>query len=348
MKTNPKSLRMRPSYVQARGFSLIELMIALVIGLLVLAAAGGIFIANKRTYNTTETLGRIQENGRVAFEIMARDVREAAGTPCGKNIPIANVLNNSAAFDYNWGDGLRGYDGTDPASAVTIGTATAQRVSGTDAIEFKSASNSGVTVSKHNPASAVIHVNTDTHGFTSGDILIICDYSQASIFQMNGAGNVLHIGHNTGGSVVPGNSCKALSFPVDPNCASKPKDGKQYNDNAVIAKLNASIWYIGNNGRGGRSLFRKVLTGTPEEVTEGVQNMQLTYLVPGDAAYSDASGVGTTRWKDVAAVRIDLTLQAATGALTGNEIAGTNANGTNAGPLSRTLSHVVTLRNRVP
>ncbi|WP_156968866.1 PilW family protein, partial [Arenimonas metalli] len=36
--------------VGARGFSLIELMIAMIIGLLVIAAAGGIFVSNKRTY----------------------------------------------------------------------------------------------------------------------------------------------------------------------------------------------------------------------------------------------------------------------------------------------------------
>lgn len=341
-----KSLRTARAGV--RGFSLIELMIALLIGLLVVSAAGGLFISNKRTYNATETLGRIQENGRVAFELMARDVREAGGTPCGKNIPIANVLNSTAAFDYSWGDGINGYDETEAVSAVAFGTGTAQRVSGTDAIEFKSAGSAGVTVSKHNPAAAVIHVNTTNHGFTSGDILLICDYSQASIFQMNGASNVLHVGHNTGNSVTPGNSCKALSFPVDPACASKPKDGKQYADNAVIAKFTSSVWYVGNNSRGGRSLYRKVLAGTPEEVTEGVQDMDFEYLVPGDNDYTTASSVDNAEWKDVTAVRINLTLQAAPGALTANEIRGTNADGSNAAVISRALSHVVTLRNRVP
>lgn len=344
----PHSLRSGPS--KARGFSLIELMVALIIGLLVVAAAGGIFISNKRTYNATETLGRIQENGRVAFELMARDVRVAGGTPCGKNIPIANVLNDTSAFDYSWDDGIEGFDANQAANAVVIGTATAQRVGDTDAIEFKSAGNSGVTVSKHVPASAVIHLNTTQHGFAVGDILIICDYSQASIFQVTpGGATVSHVGHSTGGAVEPGNACKALSFPVDPACASKPKDGKVYADNAQIAKLSSAIWYIGNNDRGGRSLFRKVLNGTPEEVTEGVQDMQLTYLVPGGASYSTATSVeAANKWKDVTAVRIDLTLQAAAGALTANEIRGTNADGSSAGAITQTLSHVVTLRNRVP
>ena len=339
----------RTGPARARGFSLIELMIALLIGLLVVSAAGSLFISNKRTYNATETLGRIQENGRVAFELMARDVREAGGTPCGKNIPIANVLNGGGGFDYSWGDGIRGYDETQAATAVAFGTGTAQRVNGTDAIEFKSAGSSGVTVSKHVPASATIFTNTTEHGFVAGDILLICDYSQASIFQMSGpnAGGTLQVVHNTGNGT-PGNFCKALSFPVDPACGSKPKDGKQYADNAIIAKFSSSIWYIGNNDRGGRSLYRQVLNGTPEEVTEGIQDMDVDYLVPGDSTYTTASSVAATEWKDVTAVRINLNLQAAAGALSANEIRGTNADGTNAAVISRQLSHVVTLRNRVP
>ena len=62
-----------PSSYLVRGVSLIELMIALLLGLVVSAAAGGIFLANKRVYASTETLNRIQENTRVSFEIMARE-----------------------------------------------------------------------------------------------------------------------------------------------------------------------------------------------------------------------------------------------------------------------------------
>src|SRR5690606_16585162 len=67
------------------GATLIELMIALLLGLVVVAAASGLFLTNKRVYASTETLNRIQENGRVSFELMSRDIREAGGNPCGAN-----------------------------------------------------------------------------------------------------------------------------------------------------------------------------------------------------------------------------------------------------------------------
>ena len=46
------------------GFSLVELMISLVLGLLVTAAAVGIFLSNQRTFRATESLARIQEDGQ--------------------------------------------------------------------------------------------------------------------------------------------------------------------------------------------------------------------------------------------------------------------------------------------
>ncbi|MGH8076521.1 MAG: prepilin-type N-terminal cleavage/methylation domain-containing protein [Lysobacter sp.] len=326
---------------RVRGFSLIELMIALILGLVVVAAAGGIFISNKRSFNATETIGRIQENGRVAFELMARDVRESSGTPCGKNIPIANVLED-ASFD--WGVGLKGYGGSQAVTSVAFGTTPGLRVAGTDAVEFKSATDGLTSVSKHNPASATIHLGKDDHPFKDDDILIICDYASAAIFQVTGPTTpVLHVVHNTGtGSI--GNSCKALSFPVDPSCSTKPKDGKKFANNSIIAKYTSTLWFVGYNARGGKSLYRKVYGVPAEEITEGVDNMDLTYLVPGQSSYAAATAVGAGDWTNVNAVRIALSLQAAVGALSAREIEGT----TKGQALTRQLVHTVTLRNRMP
>ena len=52
---------------RVRGFSLVELMIALLLGLIVIGSAGSIYLANKRAYPATEVLGRVQESSRVAF-----------------------------------------------------------------------------------------------------------------------------------------------------------------------------------------------------------------------------------------------------------------------------------------
>ena len=66
------------------GFTLIELMIATVLGLLVMGAAIAVFQSNQRTFSANEGQNRIQENARAAYEMMSRDIRAAGGTACSK------------------------------------------------------------------------------------------------------------------------------------------------------------------------------------------------------------------------------------------------------------------------
>ena len=64
------------------GFGLIELMIAMVLGLLVLGAAIAVFQSNQRTFDANEGTNRIQEGARVAYELMSKDIRAAGGAAC--------------------------------------------------------------------------------------------------------------------------------------------------------------------------------------------------------------------------------------------------------------------------
>lgn len=329
MKNRRASLAAMPRSMG--GFSLIELMISLILGLLVTAAAIGMFISSRQTYDTTESLSRVQENARMAFELMARDVREAGGTPCARNIPIANVLNASGSAWWNqWGSGLLGYENG----------ALAGSLAGTDAIELISGSSSGASVANHNPTSATFDVVPQAHGFLADDILMVCDYRQASIFQMSGPsanpvtnGNVVH---NTG-SGSPGNCSKGLGFKQPIDCSTNGT-AYQYGDNSMVVRLQAMRWYVAANGRGGNSLYRVALRndslGAAEEVIEGVDDMEITYLPAGDTAYVPASSVTAAEWRDVTAVRIQITLS------------GQDRVGTDGSVISRELQHTVTLRNR--
>lgn len=311
------------------GVSLIELMVALVLGLLVSGAAIAMFISNSQTYRATESLSRIQENARIAFELMARDIREAGGTPCSRNVPVITTLNNPASNWWsNWGNGLIGYD-----NGALPGT-----LAGTDAIELLAGSSTGVSVTAHNPASATMDVTPLVHGFLADDILMVCDYRQASIFQMSGPNaNPItngNIGHNTG-SGSPGNCTKGLGFPLQ--CTTNGS-AYQYGDNSMVVRLQASRWYVAPNGRGGNSLFRVALRnsgpGAAEEVIEGVDDMQVRYLLPGAGTYEPASSIPANRWREVHSVRLELSL-------TGQENVGTDGS-----RITRDLQHTINIRNR--
>lgn len=330
---SPRHRSHRPAPRGHRGFSLIELMIALVLGLLVAGAAIGMFISNARTYDTTESLSRVQENARMAFELMARDIRESGGNPCSRNLLVANVLGaagGGTGWWNNWGNGVRGYE-----SGALAGS-----LAGTDAIELMSGSSSGATVVAHNPTSATFDVVPQTHGFLADDILMVCDFRQASIFQMSGPsanpvtnGNVVH---NSGGGT-PGNCSKGLGFaqPIDCSANGTPYT---YGDNSMVVRLQAARWFVADNGRGGNSLFRVALRNNAvaprEEVIEGVDDMQITYLLPGGADYVDSTAVPAARWREVSSVRLDITL-------TGQDNVGTDGS-----RINRRLQHTVTLRNR--
>ena len=112
-----------PARARMAGLSLIELMVATVIGLIVLGAVTGIFLSSQQAYRTTEGLGRVQEGMQFGFELMARDIREAGGNPCDFGLPLANVADPTGARWWtNWAQPLRGFD-----NGALAGSAAAAR-----------------------------------------------------------------------------------------------------------------------------------------------------------------------------------------------------------------------------
>jgi len=65
------------AHSHCRGFSLVELMVALVITLILLAGIGQIFLSSKKSYTLQDSLSRMQENGRYAMDTLSQDLRRA-------------------------------------------------------------------------------------------------------------------------------------------------------------------------------------------------------------------------------------------------------------------------------
>jgi type IV pilus assembly protein PilW len=66
------------------GLSLVELMVALGISVLLLMGVVALFVSSRSSYETTERLSRIQENGRFALDQIASDVRAAGYYDCAR------------------------------------------------------------------------------------------------------------------------------------------------------------------------------------------------------------------------------------------------------------------------
>lgn len=83
------------------GFSLVELIVALALGLLVTLAAVGLFTTNQRTFQLQMALSEVQEGGRFALDYIARDLRRVGLPrpdmirPDGILLGAGNSVNNA-------------------------------------------------------------------------------------------------------------------------------------------------------------------------------------------------------------------------------------------------------------
>ena len=59
------------------GLSLVELMIAMTLGILLMLGVTQVFLSSKATYISNQQLSQIQESGRFAMEFLTRDIRNA-------------------------------------------------------------------------------------------------------------------------------------------------------------------------------------------------------------------------------------------------------------------------------
>jgi type IV pilus assembly protein PilW len=75
------------------GLTLIELLIAMLLGTLMILGATSMFTANKRVYKEVDYQGRLAENARFAMEMIIRDLRMTGFIGCAIQQDVSNDLN---------------------------------------------------------------------------------------------------------------------------------------------------------------------------------------------------------------------------------------------------------------
>jgi type IV pilus assembly protein PilW len=352
--------RKLPEPHQQNGVTLIELMIALTLGMIIVIAVTNIYLSNRAAFRSHEALAQIQQNARIAFELVNNDVREAGGNPCG--VPSSQVVNalNSPTTNWwsNWAGGIvQGFDrDMGDTAPIAIGTGATQRASATDAIIVRGttpvSTGQELVITNHNTGATTFTISSAPSNISVGDVLMACDPKEAAIFQVtskdDGAKTVVH---DIGAAVVsPGNCSKDLGFPIDPlslgDCTKVTTYQFEKTGSGMLSRLYSVFWYIGNNDHGGTSLFRvrTAYTTTPaksvkndiQEIADGVTDMKLEYLGRTGSVLDSAflAATATTNWSLPVAVRIKLTVKS------------TNKAGTDQKPLEREFLSVVSLRNR--
>lgn len=324
------------------GFTLVELMIAMLLGLIVIGGVTSVFLAGQQTYRANEALGDVADGSRTAFEMLSRDLRDAGLSGCDDtNGRVANVINPPFPWYADWSNALHGYDDASKDPALTGITGNGAPVPGTSSVHVISTSNTDVTVSwTPAPSSADFKVSGSTTDLNSGDLIMVCDFDHATLLQITNYNNSnVDVQHNTG-TGTPGDCSKGLGYPT----ICDNGDGARYSfpGNSRVAKLTAVDWYIGYNPVNGHSLYRRTVTNVAgtitqasQEMVRNVDNMQINYLVPG-STFGNAASVGAN-WSTVSAAQVTLKVL--------STLQSVNAN--KAGPIQRVFTSTTAVRNRL-
>ncbi|HHB11822.1 MAG TPA: prepilin-type cleavage/methylation domain-containing protein [Chromatiales bacterium] len=339
-----------------RGISLVELMVAMVLGLVVVGGVVQIYVSNKQTYRVNAAVARIQENARFALDLLGRDLRAAGYWGCGgAAAQIANAVNGTG-WQFQ-AEPIHGYEGgvdTFPSeyASTVLGNSDSFRIAYMDA-------NSAATVTSHASGSASF-TTASVHDFEQGEILAVVSTAcgQAGIFQMSNSSTTT-VEHKTSVPPSPGNCITNLGGAFI--CSNTGTSSSYtYENGSRLMRFVSRAYYIRNGASGEPALWRAYLThsGTTaavssEELVEGVEDMQVLYGLDTDAdgtanSYVKADAVGT--WDDVVSVRVDLLMRSVEDNLTSDNVP-YELQGASTTPadkrIRRVFTTVVALRNRV-
>ncbi len=310
----------RPAHRQ-RGLSLVEIMVALAVGVVLLTGVIQIYASTKATYRMQDNLARLQENGRFALSFLTRDVRMSGYRGCTNFGTVTNTLNSAASLQYDFSVGLTGYNDVGGSPPAVLSAAGVVPAAGTDVIVVRRNSDDPIRVVKANTSSQLVaEVSSQVaggcskdgsdkiSGLCAGDILMVSDCIKSRIFQagglsVTGTPSDLNITHPAGSG--PGNAIPTWGG------AGAPAD-EQFSDDAEIIRIGTYAYFISNTGINGAPVLNRYDGGQVSELVEGVEDMQITYGEDTDGdrtadVYRDANAVFD--WSAVVSARIHLLLR---------------------------------------
>ena len=351
---------MTPRHSSQSGMTLIELMIAMALGLILLTGVVTVVDSNKATFRSSRAISRMQENARFILDILSREIRQTGYVGCATNPAlINNVLNTASAayagesWAFNYDNALYGYDNGTPGALPAA--FAAQVLAGNDALVLvgMDAQNS-FTVAAHNPGTAQFTLTTP-HDLLANEVAVVADCQSGAIFQLTSAATPT-VGYGGAGSIGNLSTCLGVTCPLV----------KTFGTSSVLARLRATAFYIATGATGEPALWWRRLTGgtvVAEELLAGVENMQILYGYDSDndrvpnqymtAPAVTAAGV----WRNIVAVRIGFLMRSEDGIRAQGDtniyaVVGTNVGlvGTPSHPQDRRLRQVfsttIQLRNR--
>lgn len=285
----------------AQGLSLIELMIALLIGSILMIGVIQVFAASRNAYQLSQGMARVQENGRFAMDFLQRDVRMVGHYGCVNDqarLQTPGLLTSHVTAGdnpLNFAISLQGYEanGTAPGASVNLASPSAgwqpglpaylsglNPKPGSDIIVLRFFYGSGAPITVVGPTQlTVLPANWGAltlDGVGNPALFGVSDCSYADVFQASatnsGAGTV-----NTtdSGGVRTGIPDFVGHYTATPS------------GQATLYRAESMVYYVGTRtGSPVSSLYRTrfatnvngtAVVTTTEELVEGIDSLQLIY-----------------------------------------------------------------------
>jgi type IV pilus assembly protein PilW len=291
----------------SRGFSLVELMVAITLALIVTAGVMSVFIGSRSAFQATSGTAAVSDSGRFALNFLENAVRGAGNMACGA--PIRTIFNIGPNSRLNTPAGpaplflfqpMTGFE----AANTSVGNAYAAGVApgaladwnspvgwpgglhtafsslallpgGTlpiknnDILVVRSSTQSGAPAFvTADGGNSLQMVSVPANWGTVPQLAVVSDCVKSLVFQVSGvAGNTVF--HNTGGS--PGNLTS--TFPAT----------LTFGAGSQVTLLQTTAYYIGVGADGDGALFSADLSPgnsfTPNELVPNVEAMQILYGV---------------------------------------------------------------------
>lgn len=331
-----------------RGVSLVEIMISLVLGLMVTGAIVQIYLTTKRQNNVQTGLTGRQESARFATQIIQQDAQMAGFRGCLRDAgTVVNTLNNDTDFLYDFGQHVTGFENVGGLPASITGV-----VPGTDVLTLRTLDDPGGVVltadMPSNVSNPVIAAGLAPAPLAAGDFALVADCTGAAVFQVSaydvGTGTLTHLATGT-----PGNSTANL--------------GRRFAAGAQVFRMRTTSYFIRNSANGtGPALWRRTGLDAPQELAEGIENMQVLYGEDTDGnqspdVYRTADAV--VDWNQVVSLQVALLAASTDGRVADADTRVFNLLGENVDPtaggtlpsdgrLRRVVSFTVAMRNRLP
>lgn len=273
-----------------RGVSLVELMVALAIGLFLVLGLVQIFSATRLAFAANEGLARVQENSRFAVEFLREDLRMAGHMGClnelgyrgrAHNHVLTSPTPTNGQWPYRLDYPVQVYEftGTGPGATVTLGTTrstpagnswspalptqiagTALNLSDVVVVRYLSADFVPIAGINYATGSETLSVAAaDAAYVTNGGIYGVTDCKNISLFQIRSGGAVSQGGLNIRGWTAAENA---------------------YGQFNMLHQYRFAAYFVANNGAGEPGLYRRELQadgnlGNAQEVVPGVESLQV-------------------------------------------------------------------------